>query len=259
MVGDPVAHSLSPVMHNAAITALGLDAVYVAMRATPIGLPHVLRAFEAVGIAGNVTVPHKVGAAGLIVRLTDIARELGAVNTFWPDDGRLLGDNTDVAGVVDAVGRLEATGPWLVAGTGGSARAVSAAARQVGAAVLVRSRDPARAGDFVRWCEDRGVDARVDDGTTPGLAVNATPVGFTADQPYPIPPERLAGCRAALDLVYAPGMTAWSRWCGQQGMRVSDGRSVLVAQGALAFTRFFEGLSPPRALMAGAVEQALRP
>lgn len=259
VLGDPVAHSLSPAMHNAAIATMGLDAVYVAIHATAMALPHVLRGFEAAGIAGNLTLPHKVAAAGLIVHLTDAAREVGAVNTFWPKEGRLAGDNTDVAGVTDAVGRLDAAGPWLVAGTGGSARAVAAAARQLGVPILVRSRRAGRADDFVRWCVDREIDARADDGTTVGLAVNATPVGLAQTDQFPVEAARLSGCRAVLDLIYAPGMTPWCRWCAGQGMRVADGRHVLVAQGVAAFARFFEGVTPPREVMAAALERALRP
>ncbi|MGD2136524.1 MAG: hypothetical protein PVF27_10200, partial [Gemmatimonadales bacterium] len=149
LIGDPVEHSLSPAMHNAACAALGLDAVYVALRVEAAGVPHVIRAFEAAGVAGNVTVPHKLDVAHLLIRLTDAAKELDAVNVFWPDGGRLIGDNTDVRGVLDAVDALEGEGPWLLAGTGGAARAVAAAAREHGVQLLVRSRAADRARAFV--------------------------------------------------------------------------------------------------------------
>ena len=90
VIGDPIAHSMSPAMYNAAFAALGLDAVYVPMRTDHSALPHVLRAFEAVGIAGNVTIPHKVAVARLLIRVTSLARDLEAVNTFWPEGGRLV-------------------------------------------------------------------------------------------------------------------------------------------------------------------------
>lgn len=259
VVGDPVAHSLSPIMHNAAMTALGLDAVYVAIRADRGALPHVMRSFEAVGISGNVTVPHKLTVASLLIRVTLLAKEIEAVNTFWPEGGRLVGDNTDVAGVVDALDALDAAGPWLLAGTGGSARAVAAAARATGTTLVVLSRTPARAEAFVGWARGIGVDAHVDDGRPVVTAINATPLGLADDDPLPLTPERLDGCRAALDLVYAAGLTRWCRACQTRGLRVADGRRMLVAQGAHALERFFPEVKAPRDIMLAAVERELRP
>jgi len=257
ILGDPVRHSLSPVMHNAGIHALGLDAVYVALPVDHAALPHVIRAFEAVGIGGNVTVPHKVSVAQLLIRLTPAAKELGAVNTFWADAGRLVGDNTDVAGALEALDRLEAPGPWLLLGTGGAARSVSAAARTRGVRLLVSSRDPGRAREFAGWATALGADAVPDDGSPAGTVINTTPLGLKADDPAPCPAARLEGCRTALDLVYTPGETAWVRECRRHGMRAADGRAMLVAQGAHAFERFFPGVSAPREVMTAAVNRAL--
>jgi len=244
-------------MHNAAIAALGIDAVYFAMRVDTSALPHVVRAFEAVGMAGNVTVPHKVPIAQLLIRLTPLAKELGSVNTFWPEGGRLIGDNTDVRGVIDALHDLDPGGPLLLNGTGGGARAVVAAAREMEFAVLVRSRARDRAGSFAAWAREIGADAVVDDGGEVGTAVNATPLGLRASDQLPIPVERLKGCRAVLDLVYAPGGTRWVRECRTQGMRAADGRTMLIAQGAHAFERFFPETKAPREVMAAAVNRAL--
>lgn len=257
VVGDPVQHSLSPAMFNAAIGALGLDAVYVAVRADGVALAHVIKAFEAVGISGNVTVPHKLAVAQLLIRLTPAAQEIGAVNTFFPEGGRLVGDNTDVAGLLDALDRLEPNAPWLVAGTGGSARAVAVAAKARSAGLLVHSRDPARAASFAEWARGIGVDAHADDGRPVATVLNATPLGLKPSDPPPLPAARLDGCRAAFDLVYAPGETGWVRACRTRGLRAADGREMLVAQGAHAFERFFPGAVAPREVMAAAVRQAL--
>jgi len=258
IVGDPVQHSLSPAIHNAAISALGLDAVYIPIRADAVSLPHVIKAFEAIGVAGNVTVPHKLAVAQLLIRLTAAAQELSAVNTFFPEGGRLVGDNTDVAGLVDALDPLDPQTPWLVAGTGGAARAVAAAARVRSARLLVRSRDAARAVTFAAWAREAGVDAHADDGgESVGTAINATPLGLKPSDPPPVPADRLDGCRVALDLVYAVGQTAWTRFCRTRGLRAADGRGMLVAQAAYAFERFFPGVMAPREVMAAAVRQAL--
>ncbi|MGH7531564.1 MAG: shikimate dehydrogenase family protein, partial [Gemmatimonadales bacterium] len=127
IIGDPVIHSLSPSMHNAACRALGLDAVYVALRASARAVPALLEAFALAGVAGNVTVPHKEAVERCLARKTDTCVRAGACNTFWPEDGVLMGDNTDVSGVTAALAALgvERGGRWLVIGTGGSARAVA--------------------------------------------------------------------------------------------------------------------------------------
>jgi shikimate dehydrogenase len=257
IVGDPVQHSLSPAMYNAAIAALGLDAVYVALRTDAVALPHVIRALEAMGLAGNVTVPHKLAVAQLLIRLTSVAQELGAVNTFFPEGGRLVGDNTDVAGLLAALDPLDAASPWLVAGTGGSARAVAAAARERNARLFIRSRDPARAVSFAAWARELGADAHADSGEPVATAINATPLGLKRTDPPPFPTERLETCTTALDLVYAPGETAWVRACRTHGLRACDGRAMLVAQGAFAFERFFPSKQAPREVMAAVVRRVL--
>lgn len=249
---------MSPLMQNAAIATLGLDAVYVALRVPSVGVPHVVRACESASIAGNVTIPHKLDVARLLIRLTDTAKTLEAVNTFWPDGERLVGDNTDVGGILGATDRIEADGPWLLVGTGGSARAVAAAAKERDVTVVVRSRKAARAHAFVEWTRELGLDTcEVDDGRQVQTVINATPLGMKSDDPMPVPAERLEGASAALDLVYARGSTAWIRDCRQRGLRASDGRTVLAAQGALAFERFFPGVVAPQAVMEAVVSGAL--
>jgi shikimate dehydrogenase len=263
LLGDPVAHSLSPVMHNAAIRVLGLDAVYVALRTPAAALQNVLHALAAVDAAGNVTVPHKEAAERYVTRKTDLCARAGACNTFWTEQGVLVGDNTDVPAVLDAVERLGAGRPerWLVIGTGGSARAVAIAAASARAQLFVRSREPARARTFVQWAEGVGAGAReAAGGRTPevDLVVNATPLGLKETDPLPLPLEHINGARAALDLVYAPAETRWVRLLRQNGLAAQDGRELLVRQGAAAFARFFPGIVAPVEVMRAAVVRALR-
>jgi len=257
VIGDPIAHSLSPAMYNAAFTALGLDAIYVPIRTDESALPHVLRAFESVGIAGNVTIPHKIEVARLLIRVTPLAKELEAANTFWPEGGRLVGDNTDVAGLIDALEPLEPEGPWLVSGVGGAARAVAAAARELDMTLLVRSRSRDRAVSFVAWAQNLGLDCRVDDGAQARTAINATPLGLRQSDKPPFGDRQLDGCRTAMDLVYVPGATPWVKDCQKRGMRAADGRSMLVAQGIHAFKRFFPEAKPPREMMRAAIDREL--
>ncbi|HKI94317.1 MAG TPA: shikimate dehydrogenase [Gemmatimonadales bacterium] len=258
VLGDPVEHSLSPAMFGAAITALGLDAVYVALRVPTDQLETVLAAFRAVGGAGNVTIPHKAAALALMDDPTPLATRVGAVNTFWCENGRLAGDNTDVAGIRETVASLGSSGPWLVQGTGGSARAVAVAAADRDVELLVRSRDPARAERFVAWARAAGAAALPDDGRPVGTAINATPLGLRSTDPAPIPLDRLGDVQAVIDLVYGPNETAWVRGCRTRGIRAVDGRTMLVAQGVAAFRRFFPHVTPPDEIMTAAVRAATR-
>lgn len=262
VIGDPVAHSLSPTMHNAACRALGVDAVYVALHVPTESLATVLALHAAVGGAGNVTVPHKEAVERSMTRKTDVCARSGACNTFWTEDGGLVGDNTDVAGISAALERLGAAPHgtrWLVIGTGGSARAVAVSAADRGATLWVRSRSDARASSFAAWATGIGVPATVANGPVEvDVVINATPLGLAGHDPLPVDVHHIPGVQTALDLVYAPGETRWVRGLRERGIEAADGREVLVQQGAAAFERFFPGLDAPTEVMRAAVHRALR-
>ncbi len=261
IVGDPVAHSLSPTMHNAAFRALGLDAVYLGLRVPAASLPAVLPALATIGAAGNITVPHKEAAERCVTRKTDLCVRVGACNTFWSEHGVLVGDNTDVAGLMACLRSLGADEAerWLLLGTGGSARAVAVAAADAKAELHVLSRDAERARSFAEWARTRGVKAHAARGKlVPDLAINATPLGLKESDPLPLDPQQANGLAAALDLVYAPGETRWVRSLRAAGVAAQDGREMLVQQGAAAFTRFFPGQGAPVEVMRAAVARALR-
>ncbi len=262
VIGDPVAHSLSPVMHNAACRALGLDAVYVALQVPAASLPAVLAMQAAIGGAGNVTVPHKEAVERSVARKTDVCTRVGACNTFWTEDGGLVGDNTDVVGITAALDRLDATHKgerWLVIGTGGSARATAVAAADRGATLFVRSRDASRAKAFAEWASGAGVPTSVAKGPVEvDVAINATPLGLAGHDPFPVDVNHIPGAQRALDLVYAPGETRWVHALRERGIEAMDGREMLVQQGAAAFERFFPGVDAPVEVMRAAVVRALR-
>lgn len=256
LLGEPVSHSLSPVIHNAAFRVLGLDAVYVPLPCDSSHVPALMSALAAAGGGGNVTVPHKAIAARSLSRPTDRASALGACNTFWWEEGALSGDTTDVEGVLSAVSRLEVEAEsWLVIGTGGSARAVVEAARLMGARLAVSSRDPARAAEFMAWAGTRGVGAAAIEEAE--FLVNATPLGLKAEDSLPFRPEATPRAVAALDLVYRRGETAWVRTQRQAGRRAADGREALLAQGVAAFVRWFPKHDPPVDVMRAALHAAL--
>ena len=255
VAGDPVAHSLSPAMHNAAITALGLDAVYVAARTTPRAFPGLVYSLLEAGGGLNVTAPFKQQAAALVDVPTDMVRRTGACNTIWGSAEAPSGDNTDVAGVQAALRALlgEAVpASARIQGTGGSARAVAVALAESypTAELTVASRDAGRAADFVAWAAGARVPCRAaKNGEDVDVVVNCTPL--TDALPGPAPR------RALLDLNYRPGGTPMVRLHRERGLPASDGRVMLVEQGMVAFERFF-GVPAPAEVMRAAVEDALR-
>jgi shikimate dehydrogenase len=267
VIGDPVAHSLSPAMHNAAITALGLDAVFLALRSSPAAFETLLRSLLAAGGAACVTVPYKREAARLADRPTDPVRRTGACNTLWAQESAILGDNTDVAAVrAEAQRLMDGRAPFrvLLLGTGGAARAAAVAIADAWPAteVVVASRSAQRTAEFMTWAGEAAVRCAAWDGgdaAPADLVVNATPLGLMPDDPLPLPEgglQRLAP-RALLDLVYARGETRLVREARSRGIGASDGRGVLVLQGVAAFRRFF-GVEPPAEIMRAAVEDGLR-
>lgn len=259
VLGSPVVHSLSPAMHNHAFRALGLDAVYVALECEADEVGTVMRALTRGGGGGNVTVPHKARAFAALDRPTGVAREAGVANTFWLEDGQLAGDNTDVAGILDALGRIGAPAEaWLVAGTGGAARAVAQAARRSGARLAVHSRDAGRAREFSAWAEASGVVGA--DAAEATVLINATPLGLHPTDALPFanaPVDHPRRATHALDLVYAPGGTPWIQALLAQRVVAADGREMLLAQGAVAFERWFPGRRAPVEVMRAAIAGAL--
>ena len=256
ILGDPVAHSLSPAMHNAAFRAVGLDACYVGLRCAAGRVGALMGALVAAGGGGNVTVPHKEEAMAAVARPSAMVSRLGAANTFWGDDGVVAGDNTDVEGILSALARLAApASAWLVIGTGGSARAVVAAAADRGAALAVRSRDDARGREFARWASALGVAPATSDECE--VVINATPLGLKPGDALPCQASAHPRAKVALDLVYTAGGTRWITGLRTAGVRAADGREVLVAQGAVAFSRWFPKVAPPVEVMRAAVARAL--
>ncbi len=257
LLGDPVAHSLSPAMQNAAFRALGLRAVYVPLRCAVDDLQPLIQALVRAGGGGNVTVPHKEAAARAVARRNDLATAVGACNVFWSEDGEVAGDNTDVPGLLDALEPLQPPdGPWLIAGTGGGARAAAVAAARRGAGIAVCSRSAERRGAFEAWARSCGIAIAEPDACR--VLINATPLGLARGDDLPLGAEPAGRAAVALDMVYAPGETRWVRAMRGAGLRAADGRGMLVGQGARALEHWFPGVDAPVEIMRAAVDAALR-
>jgi shikimate dehydrogenase len=257
VLGDPVSHSLSPAMHNAAFRALGMSAVYVPLRCRADDLPSLIQGLARAGGGGNVTLPHKEIAAGAVDECRELARTVEACNTFWSEDGKTVGDNTDVPGLLEALHQLEVPAePWFIRGTGGGARAAVVAAAEHGVPVAVRSRDPRRQHEFESWVVSRGVPLVEASACT--VLINSTPLGLDPGDPLPIELDGFPRAAIAFDMVYARGETTWVRTVRPRVRRSADGRAMLVAQGAAAFERWFPGKRAPAEIMRAAVDVALR-
>ncbi|HRX18117.1 MAG: shikimate dehydrogenase [Gemmatimonadetes bacterium] len=256
LLGDPVGHSLSPLMQNAAFRAAGLDAVYVALPCVAEDLPGVMRTLVRQGGGGNVTIPHKARAAEVGSPDPRVARA-GVANVFGGGPEGVHVGNTDVDGIRATVDRLGAgLSRWIVLGTGGSARAVGLAAAEHGAALAVRSRSAERGAAFEAWLRTLGVE--VIDPTDAELLLNATPVGLAADDPIPGDVGTLPALRAVIDLTYRQvGRTPLVEWATGRGLLASDGREMLLIQGAAAWHWWFPGVTPPTEVMRAALEGRL--
>jgi len=254
LLGSQVGNSLSPIIQRAALASAGIRLSYDALDVSADDLAGTVEEIRRENIAGNVTRPHKSAFHAACDVLTPIARRVGAVNTFWVDDGRLHGDNTDVDGFASSARDLipeRITGiEVLVLGAGGAAAAVLAAVeRWPGASAVIVSRTPARSGLLA--ASYPGV-ARVEldaahAATTAGLIVNASPVGQHDDQ-HPLEVAAIARQTAVMDLVYRRGETPWVRALRARGNAARDGMAMLLEQGALSFEQWF-GIEANRAAM----------
>ena len=257
LLGHPVAHSLSPHFQNAALRHAGLPLTYEALDVEGADLPATLAELARVRGAGNVTLPHKVAVAAACARLTAEAARVGAVNTFWHENGALVGDNTDVAGFDSMtralLGQRPADTALFVLGAGGGAAAVCAAATSwPGVRVWIHARSARAAHTLAERFAGAAVVAleAVQDA---GIVVNATPIGLAGDA-LPVPLALLARDAAVMDLAYRAGETAWVRAARAAGHRAADGREMLLAQGAHAFERWF-GFAPDPGVLRAALER----
>jgi shikimate dehydrogenase len=259
LIGDPVAHSRSPAILNAAYREAGLNWVYVAFPVPVGGGGDAVKGARALHLAGlTVTMPHKADAAWACDDLTADARALSAVNVVTVhDDGRLAGASTDGEGFLRSV-RDEGFDPAgtdvLVAGAGGAARAVVLALGGAGARVTVAARRRA-AADTAAGLVPGGHGATLAD-VDPGvfaLVVNATPLGMQGE-PGPVPVERLNPGQLVVDTVYHPMETPFLAAARARGIHAVNGIGMLVHQAALAF-ELWTGVDAPLAVMRTAAAQ----
>ena len=256
LIGWPVEHSRSPAMHNAAFAALGLQWRYVLLPTPADQLGAAVERIRSGELQGaNVTIPHKQAVMSYLDELDPAAQAVGAVNTIVRRADRLIGFNTDTLGFKRALidTGVEVTDrACAVLGAGGSARAVVYVLRELGASITVYARDVDKARAIHADCRPLGVLAEID--PTTRLIVNTTPVGLSPNvdaSPWPagvsFPAHALV-----FDLINHPPRTRLIQQAEQAGLRVSNGWSMLIAQGAAAFT-LWTGVEPPTEVMRQAI------
>ncbi|MEM7792901.1 MAG: shikimate dehydrogenase [Cyanobacteria bacterium P01_C01_bin.118] len=252
VIGHPVKHSMSPIMHNAAIAALGLDYVYLPFPIAPDQLKPAVDGFAAVGLKGfNITIPHKQTIMPLLANITDVAQAIGAVNTVWWNDGGWWGTNTDALGFMAPLKTLErdwSQSPALILGNGGAARAVVAACHQLGFLdIRVVGRNSSKLSTFAQSWQTSPLKPNLSfhtwdqlDHLLPqaNLVVNSTPVGMApSPAASPLTPaqiKRLSPDAIVYDLIYTPRPTTLLQQASGTGLVTFDGLEMLVQQGTAA-------------------------
>ncbi len=252
VIGYPIKHSLSPVMHNAAIEQLGLDYAYVPLSINPEHLSKAIAGLEVIGWQGfNVTIPHKQTIMAHLTEISPMAQAVGAVNTVWRTAAGWAGDNTDITGFVTPLRLLKKNWPKAVAivlGCGGSARAVVAGLQQLGVGeIWVVGRDLDKLAQFqASWKNSPlTVDLRVCSWEQleqllpqANLVVNCTPIGMAPQQTSsPLSAAQIAKLPVSAivyDLIYTPRPTELLKMASEHGCDAIDGLEMLIYQGAAA-------------------------
>jgi shikimate dehydrogenase len=259
LIGDPVEHTMSPAMHNAAFKELGLDYVYLPFRVRPEQLSQAVRGLRALNVHGfNVTIPHKVGVIPLLDSLDPVAEKIGAVNTVVNYDGQLKGYNTDAEGFLRALlenGIKPGGKKVVILGAGGASRAISyiLAGKGVSLTILNRQQEldwAQNIADLIKEDFGRIVDV-LELGHLAGvlkgvdILVNATSVGMSpAGNQSLVPAALLKKVPVVVDIVYNPIKTRLLKDAAAAGAKTISGIDMLAWQGALAFEKWTGRVAP---------------
>jgi len=273
LIGDPVEHTMSPVMHNAAFEKLAIDYIYLPFQVKKEELAEAIAGMRALNIRGlNVTIPHKVAVLPMLDRLDPFAEKIGAVNTIVNDDGVLTGYNTDAAGFLQALldkGIDPAGKKAVVLGAGGASRAISFALAERGAQLVILNRQmeldwAEKLASQISQSFNREVIALEINDANLSLAlanaeilINATSAGMSPhSEETPVPAPMLRRGLVVFDAVYNPLQTRLMSNAEKSGAITVSGLDMLAWQGALAFEKW-TGQQPPLELMKEKAMKAL--
>ncbi|MBD2502696.1 shikimate dehydrogenase [Anabaena azotica] len=276
VIGHPVEHSLSPVMHNAALAQLGLDYVYLPFPIAPDNLEVAIAGLASIGVEGfSVTIPHKQAIIPLLDEISPIAQAIGAVNTVTRRDNQWVGTNTDIEGFISPL-QTTYKQDWsqktaVILGNGGAARAVVAGCHQLGfAEIHVVGRNVQRLEEFRHSWENSPIGENLQVHSWDHLAklipqanllVNTTPIGmYPKIDESPLSSEALTDLPAgaiAYDLIYIPQPTQFLQKAQQQGAIAIDGLEMLVQQGVAALKIWLQQDNIPVDVMRQALKKQL--
>ncbi len=258
LIGNPVGHSLGPLMHNHAFEQIGYPGVYAAFRVTDIGAA--VAGIRGLNIAGvSVTIPHKQSIMEYLDFFDETAEKIGAVNTVINREGRLKGYNTDCLGAMKALSeRVDIRGKQVVIiGAGGSARAIGYGIKSEGAHLTIVNRTPQK-GEALAAALDANFHPLKNMADIPcDILINTTPVGMYPDTfKMPVLSDYLKPEMLVMDIIYNPLKTELLKTAEQKGCKTVDGVSMFVYQGAVQF-EYWTGAKAPVDLMKQTVYQAL--
>ena len=255
VIGHPIAHTLSPVMHNAAIAQLGVDWVYLPFPVTPENLAAALNGFAAVGLWGfSVTIPHKQAIMPLLNEISPVAQAIGAVNTVCRTERGWYGTNTDAEGFLAPLLQLNRdwqTATAVILGNGGAARAVVAGCAQLGfSQIQVVGRSSEKREAFRQsWADLSSLSVHPWEKlaellSSAALVVNSTPIGMhplsEASPLSKLETQQIQPGTIVYDLIYSPRPTLFLQQAALQGSVILDGLEMLVQQGAVALNLWLQ-------------------
>jgi shikimate dehydrogenase len=266
IIGDPIEHTMSPIMQNAAFQAKGLNFVYVPFRVKKDELSEAIQGMRALNMRGlNVTIPHKVTVMPFLDKIDSLAKKIGAVNTIVNNDGVLTGYNTDALGFLNVMmtERLNPAGKiFTVLGAGGAARSIAFSLAEKGATLSILNRHPDSAIDLSnRICEVSGISPEALELTEKNLKVtlektdilvNTTSMGMIPNvDDSPVPSRLIKPGLIVFDIIYNPLKTRLLKDAQKRGARIITGMEMLVWQGAAAF-ELWTGENAPLEIMRSA-------
>jgi shikimate dehydrogenase len=256
VIGNPVRHSLGPIMHNAALSHKGIDAVYLAFESTDV--EGAIKGMRSLGIKGmSVTIPHKGSVIPFLDQIDPLAKEIGAVNTIVNKNNKLTGYNTDATGALRTLNDVvQVNGKrCVILGAGGAARAIGYILKKNNANLMIANRSAERGkalcrsldSDFIRL--EEVLDVEVD------ILINTTSVGMSPNAEFsPVSEDVLKPGMTVMDIIYNPRTTKLLQLASQNGCHIVDGLNMFIYQGAEQF-KLWTGQEAPVDIMKKAVEE----